>query len=265
MSATRNPLVNWIITLLVAVSLALLCIPCYVTENDSASVMSYILTNTDHEDVTGLFKQANPEFLLNGQVWMPILMFLFGLVTIFMMVSRRNLTSTLWFPLIYSVFGIFVVWTNELTRLGGVTLQPTLILLAILALCLYNGCWFSGYGEDIWKKDPAARSKLKEITKAAEKKNVSILQSHAQSVDLTVRTTAIEGLAQVGGNAAFQPLIAQLSCSHPDVRIAAAKALGTLGDTRGRSFLLHYMESDPDSRVRAAMRQALSQLPSHAE
>jgi len=265
MSATKNPLINIVISLLIAASLVLLCIPCYVTEGDSASVMSYIGMNTYHDGVTDLLKQHNPAFVLNGQVWMPILMFLFGLVALFMMISKRNLTQTLFIPILYSVFGIIVVWTNELTRLGGVTVWPTVILLAVIALCLYNGDWFAGHGDSAWKKDPAARGKLREIKKAIEKKNVTILQSHAQSTDISVRTAAIEGLAEIGGNSVFQPLIGQLSCSHPDIRIAAAAALGKLGDSRGRSFLLHYMESDSDSRLRAAMRQALAQLPSLAE
>lgn len=265
MSATKNPLLNIVIALLVAASLALLCTPCYVTETDSASVMSYIFMNTYHDGVTGLLESTIPGFVLNNQVWGLILLFLLGILALFMLIAKRNMTSSLIVPAIFSAFGIFTVWSNELTRAGGVTILPTVLMLSCLALCLYNGSWLSGHGEDAWKKDPQARGKLKEIAKAVQKKNVALLQSHAQSTDVSIRTAAIEGMASVGGNAVFQPLIAQLSCSNPDVRIAAAEALGSLGDQRGRSFLLHYMQSDPDSRVRAAMKKALSQLPSQGE
>jgi len=265
MSVTKNPLLNIVIALLVAATLATLCIPCFVTETDSASVMSYIFMCTQHDGVTGLLQSQNPDFLLNNQVWTPILLFIFGSLALYLLIARRNLTSSLILPIIFSIFGVFTVWTNELTRAGGVTVIPTVLMLICIALCLYNGVWLSGHGETEWKKDPQARGKLKEIEKAVQKKNADLLASHAQSTDASVRIAAIEGMATVGGNAVFQPLIAQLSCSNPEIRIAAAGALGSLGDLRGRSFLLHYMESDPDSRVRAAMKKALALLPSQGE
>ncbi len=265
MSVTKNPLVNIVIALLVAAALVSLCVPCFVTETDSASVMSYIFMCTYHGGVTDLLESQNPDFILNNQVWAPILLFIFGLIALALMIMKRNTTSSLILPIVFSVFGLITVWTNELTRAGGVTVIPTLLMLACIALCLYNGAWLSGHGESEWKKDPQARGKLKEIAKAVEKKNVNLLASHAQSADVTLRTAAIDGLAAVGGNAVFQPLIGQLSCSNSDIRIAAAMALGKLGDQRGRSFLLHYMESDPDSRVRDAMKKALAQLPSQGE
>lgn len=265
MSATRKPLVNLLIWLLVAACLTLLCIPCYVTEGDSASVMGYICMNTDHDGVTDLLESKNPNFFLNGQVWMPIFLFILGAVTLFMMIVKRNLTVSLSFPIAFSLLGIPTVWTNELTRMGGVTVLPTILMAIILVLSLYNGEWLAGHGESAWKKDPQATARRREIDKAVQKKKIDVLQAHAQSTDVSVRIAAINGLAEVGGSAVFQPLIAQLSCSNPDIRIAAAEALGRMGDSRGRSYLLHYMESDPDSRVRASMRKALSMLPSHAE
>jgi len=265
MSAAKSPLINLVIILLVAAVLALLCVPCYVTEGDSASVMSYIFMNTEHDGVTGLLEESNPDFLLNGQVWMPILLFLLGIVTIFMIITKWNLTNSLLFPIVFSVFGMLTVWTNELTRLGGVTLWPTVLMIITIALSLFNGDWFAGQAGAVWKKDSSARGKLKQISRAVEKKNIAQLQAHAQSTDPELRIAAVNGLAEVGGNGVFQPLIAQLSCPHPDVRIAAAAALGKLGEQRGRSFLLHYMNSDPDTEVRKAMRKALANLPSCIE
>ena len=133
MSAAKSPLINLVIILLVAAVLALLCVPCYVTEGDSASVMSYIFMNTEHDGVTGLLEESNPDFLLNGQVWMPILLFLLGIVTIFMIITKWNLTNSLLFPIVFSVFGMLTVWTNELTRLGGVTLWPTVLMIITIA------------------------------------------------------------------------------------------------------------------------------------
>ncbi len=265
MSATKNRLINVVIMLLVLASLLLLCKPCYFTENDSASVMSYIVNPTHHDEITGLMEDAYPGFILNGQVWMPILLFLLGAVSIFMMIWKRGLTSSLLWPIAYSLFGILTVWTNQLTRLGGVTWLPSLVMLITLILCLYNGVWTFGDAVGSFKPDPQAKSKLKEIERAVARKKIETLKTYAQSTDITVRTAAIAGIAKVGGKEAFQPLVAQMSCAEPEVRIAAAKALGELGDQRGRTHLLHFMEYDKDSRVRSAMREALRQLPSLGE
>lgn len=265
MSATKNRLINVVIMLLVLASLLLLCKPCYFTENDSASVMSYICNPTNHDEMTALMQDTYPGFILNGQVWMPILIFLMGIISIVMMVWKHDLTSSLLWPISYSLLGILTVWTNQLTRLGGVTWLPSLCMLAVLILCLYNGVWTFGDTAGSFKPDPQAKSKMKEIEKAAARKRVETLKTYAQSTDISVRTAAIAGIAKVGGKEAFQPLVAQMSCAEPGVRIAAAKALGELGDQRGRTHLLHFMEYDKDSRVRSAMREALRQLPSLGE
>lgn len=262
MSATRNKYLNLLIALLIIASLLLLVKPCYFAEDDSTSVMGYIGMVSYHDGVTALFEEAYPDFALNGQVWMPLIMFLVGLGALYTIIARRNMTDGLLLPMFYSIFGIITCWTNQLTRFGGVTVLPTLILGVVFVLCLFNGNWLAGSGESSWAKDPEARSKMKEIRKAAAKKNIDRLAAYAQSQDAEVRTAAIEAMAQVGGSAAFQPLIAQLSCPNPDIRIAAADALSKLGDPRGRSFILHYMESDPDSRVRSAMQKSLAALPS---
>ena len=264
MSVTKHGSLNIVIGLLIAASLALLCIPCFTAGEDSASVMSYIFMVTEHDGVTDLLEELRPGFVLNGQVWTPILMFVLGLAALYFLIAKRNLTVGLYLPMIYSIFGILICWTNELTRLGGVTVWPTLLLLAAFVLCLLNGNWTFGETASSWKQDPHAKSKLRNIEKAVAKRNIETLKAYAQSEDVSVRIPAIDGIASVGGTEAFQPLVAQLSCPNSDVRIAAAKALSRLGDPRGRSFIMHYMASDPDSRVRSAMRSALSSLPSQS-
>ncbi|MBQ2956615.1 MAG: HEAT repeat domain-containing protein [Clostridia bacterium] len=260
MSATKRTSVNIVIALLLIVSLLLLVKPCYFAEDDSTSVMGYIFMVTDHDQITDLFEEAYPGFVLNGQVWMPILMFAFGLGALYMMIAKRSMTSGLILPMVYCIFGIIICWTNQLTRFGGVAVWQTVVLTAAFILCLMNGNWDFGAASSAWTADPHAKSKLKDIGKAVRKKNLNSLKAYAQSQDVEIRVAAIEGIAKVGGNDAFQALVMQLNCTNPDVRIAAAKALSDLGDARSRSFILHYMESDPDSRVRSAMRKALSGL-----
>ena len=265
MSVTKHGFLNVVIGLLVIVTMVLLCKPCYFTENDSASVMSYVCMPTYHEEITDLMKEHNPDFVLNGQVIGPYLMFIFGFVSLVLLVMKRNMTKALYGPIVFSVLGILVCWTNELTRIGGVTVAPTIVMLAILVLCAFNGNWLPDPEGASWKADPNANSKLKDIEKAVARKRLETLKAYAQSTDVSVRTAAIDGIAKVGGGEAFNALVIQLSCSNPEIRIAAAKAIGELGDQRGRTYLLHFMESDHASRVRSAMTSALGKLPSFVE
>lgn len=261
MSVTKNSLVNILIGVLIVCAMLTLCKPCFFTENDSASVMSYICMPTWHTEITEFFNERNPGFILNGQVIVPYVLFILGILSIVLMFMKRNMTVSLICPIAFSVIGIIGVWTNELTRAGGITIIPTIIMLAILALSIYNGSWSSD-DASAWKSDPQAKSKLKDIQKAVSRKNIVSLKAYASSRDLSLRTAAIAGLGSTGSAEAFQPLVGQLSCADAEVRIAAAKALGELGDLRGRTYLLHFMEADRDSRVRAAMREALAKLPS---
>jgi len=264
MSVTKNAFVNIVIGLLVVLTLLALCRPCFFTENDSASVMSYICNPTVHGEITAYLTELNPNFSLNAQVIVPFLLFLLGALSVALLIAKHGMTVSLICPIGFSVLGIIGVWNNELTRAGGAAALPTVLMLLILALCAYNGTWVPG-GDSEWKPDPQAKSKLKEIEKAVAKKKLPVLKAYASSRDLSLRTAAIEAIGRVGGAEAFQPLVGQLSCAEPEVRIAAARALGELGDLRGRTYILHFMKSDRDSRVRSAMRDALAKLPTAGE
>ena len=262
MSVTKRPVLNLLIGILIIAALAVMWIPCYEVNGDSASLMGYISSPTTHKNITKMFEAKYDGFILNGQVWVPLILLIMGVGSIILMLLKRNLTDSLILPSIFSVVGILNCWFNQLTRAGGMiaTLIPTLLMAAILILCIINGDWIPSESE--WKRDPSAAGKIKAIEAAARKKNIDLLKSYAQSQDPSIRIAALDAIASVGTGAAFHPIVAQLSSSNADIRIAAAEALGKLGDTRGRTYLMHFIETDPDSRVRAAMQSALSKLPS---
>ncbi len=261
-SVTKKPILNAVIGLLIIATIVTMWIPCYEANGDSASLMSYIAFPTRHKGITQMFEELYDGFILNGQVWIPLLILLMGIGAIVLMLLQRNLTNSLILPGVFSLVGILNCWINPLCRTGGMvtTLIPTVLLAGIFVLCLYNGDWLPS--ESQWKKDPGAASKIKEIKAAVGKKNIELLKSYAQSSDPSIRIAALDAIAEVGGNAAFHPIVAQLSSSNEDVRIAAAEALGKLGDTRGRTYLMHFIEIDRDPRVRTAMQTALGKLPS---
>lgn len=259
---TKKPFLNVVVGLLLVAALITMWLPCYEANGDSTSLMGYISFPTEHKGVTKMFEAQYNGFILGKQVWVPLILVVSGVSSIILLLLRRNLTDSLILPAAFSTVGILNCWLNPLCRMGGLmtTLYPTVLMAGILILCIVNGDWLSSESE--WKKDPSAVSKFKSIQNAIGKKNIELLKSYAQSHDPSIRIAALDAIAQVGGNAAFHPIVAQLSSTNEEVRIAAANALGKLGDIRGRTYLMHFIEADPSSRVRAAMQTALGQLSS---
>ena len=239
--------------------------PVPVLRTEAISIMSYIALPHHRAGklVTVMFEGIHEGFILNGQVWFPIILFLLGIVAVYVvLVLKRNTTNGLILPIVFSIVGILIVWTNQLTRGGGLatTLVPTILMAGVIAVAAYNGNWFDVEGD--WRRDPSAAGKIKEIKAAVGKKNLELLKSYVQSSDPSVRIAALDGIARIGGFNAFHPIVGQLSSSNADVRIAAAEALVTLGDPRGRTYLMYYMEEDPSPEVREAMNAALGKMPS---
>ncbi len=259
---TKKPVLNVVIGILILATLVTMWLPCYEANGDSASLMGYISFPTNHKGITKMFEAQYEGFILNGQVWVPLLLLIAGVGSLVLMILRRNMTDALILPSVFSIVGILNCWFNQLNRMGGMmtTLYPTVLMAGILLLCIVNGDWLPA--ESQWKRDPSANAKIKEIHAAVGKKNIELLKSYAQSNDPAIRIAALYAIAEIGCNAAFHPIVAQLSSSNEEIRIAAAEALGKLGDTRGRTYLMHFIEIDRDSRVRAAMQSALSKLPS---
>ena len=76
---------------------------------------------------------------------------------------------------------------------------------------------------------------------------------------------AIRGLGQVGGDDAYNGLIGLLKVRDDDMLIAAAEALGNMGNSHADAHLLHLMQVTENDGVRQAARDALARLPRSRE
>ena len=103
-------------------------------------------------------------------------------------------------------------------------------------------------------------NKLGHVEKAISKKHVSTLIGLSSDKDQEVCLAAIAGLGDVGGDEAMNHLISCLQNTNPKVRIAAAQALGELGDKHSKAFVSSQMNKEEDPDVRQALSKALSKI-----
>lgn len=101
---------------------------------------------------------------------------------------------------------------------------------------------------------------IDKVERLIEKKKGDELVKLTADKDSTVRLKAIEGLGKVGGEAAFNTLITLLRSSEPSMRLAAANALGEMGDAKTRAHIEHQLKSEQDAQVGAALRAALGKI-----
>lgn len=114
MSVTKRPILNVLIGILILASLVTMWIPCYEANGDSASLMGYISSPSNHKGITAMFEELHEGFILNGQVWIPLINLLIGVSALVVMILKRNLTSSLILPGVFSIVGILNCWINPL-------------------------------------------------------------------------------------------------------------------------------------------------------
>lgn len=259
MSVTKNTYLNVIIGILLILSVLLLLKPGITAGEESTSILGYVSLPQEYADINAMLEETYPGYSLNGSCWTVIILAIVLLLAFILLVAKFNRTLSLIPAMLYAVYGVILAIGNTLFKTSGVSALFIVLMLAILALSLFNGVWHNTSAT--WGKDPRAREKLKAITRAEAKKNIDTLALYGESTDIEVRVAAIDALGRTHSKEAFQPIVLQMSCDNPEIRIAAARALGELGDERGRSFLLHVIKTDPDERVISAMRSALSHIP----
>jgi hypothetical protein len=82
----------------------------------------------------------------------------------------------------------------------------------------------------------------------------------AESSDFRVRVSAALVLGHTRPDGAREALEEALNDGHPAVRVAAARALGSLGDPAAMSALQHRLAQDTSSSVTAQLRVAIAEL-----
>ncbi len=82
----------------------------------------------------------------------------------------------------------------------------------------------------------------------------------AESTDFRVRVSAALVLGHTRPDGAREALEDALSDGHPAVRVAAARALGSLGDPEALTALQHRLAQDSSSSVTAQLRVSIAEL-----
>ena len=102
--------------------------------------------------------------------------------------------------------------------------------------------------------------KIAKIPKLVEKKKFEPLIAMASDKKMDVRLAAIAGLGQVDVDEAYNALGPMLRENEPEVRIAAGKALATLGRPSARVHIEHQIHAEKDAKVAEELKQSLSVL-----
>ncbi len=104
-------------------------------------------------------------------------------------------------------------------------------------------------------------SKLDKIQKDIEKGKESALIKLASDKDKEVRLAAIAGMGKIGKDDSFNAMVpSMLIDEDPDIRAAAATALGVMKNAHASAHLRYYLEREKDEKVVAAIRSAIAAL-----
>lgn len=102
--------------------------------------------------------------------------------------------------------------------------------------------------------------KIESIAKNVEKKKEAPILKLIGSKDKSVQLAAIEALGKVGKDDSFNALIVRLTDDDADIREAAAKALGAMGNDHARAHLQHALSKENNAKVEAALKHSIEQL-----
>ena len=104
-------------------------------------------------------------------------------------------------------------------------------------------------------------SKLDKIAKLVEKGKEAPLIKLAGDKDKETRLAAIEAMGRIGKDDSFNAMVpSMLIDEDPDIRAAAATALGVMKNAHASAHLRYYLEREKDEKVGAALKAAISNL-----
>ena len=104
-------------------------------------------------------------------------------------------------------------------------------------------------------------NKLDKIPKLVEGGKEAALIKLAKDKDKTVKLAAIAALGKIGKDDSFKIMVPDMLIDDdPDVRIAAALALGEMKNAHASAHLRYYLEREKDAKVVTAIKQAITSL-----
>lgn len=103
-------------------------------------------------------------------------------------------------------------------------------------------------------------NKMNAVEKAIRKNHVPTLIELSESKDKAVSLAAIEGLGTAGGDDAAHYLVTRLQSPEPELRIAVARALGTLANKHTKAFLAAQLKKEEDPAVKEVMQREMVKI-----
>ena len=102
--------------------------------------------------------------------------------------------------------------------------------------------------------------KMKQVEKAAQKKNGKKLIKLAQGKKADVSLAAIKGMGRAGGEDCINFLVTQLRNASPEFRAAAAASLGQIGDPHAKAHIHGALRFEKDEKTVKIMHEALASI-----
>lgn len=102
--------------------------------------------------------------------------------------------------------------------------------------------------------------KHQKVQKALEKKNEAALIKLISDKDDAVALEAIAALGKIGSDDGFNALIPVLHSTMTEKRVAAANALGEIGNVHARAHLSYQLQKEKDAVAKKAMEDAMNKI-----
>lgn len=101
---------------------------------------------------------------------------------------------------------------------------------------------------------------IKKVEKWAEKNKVKKVLKALTSKDYNVRTAAVKALGITKGEEAMNALISLLRDPDPTIRSNAIESLAEIGNDRALEFIKHLINNDSDEDVRKKAKKAFDTI-----
>ncbi|MGN0168975.1 MAG: HEAT repeat domain-containing protein [Acetatifactor sp.] len=98
---------------------------------------------------------------------------------------------------------------------------------------------------------------IEKIQKLAEKKKSAKIIKFLGAAESEVVVAALNALATVKDEDSVNSIAGMIDSNAPEVRAAAAKALGEIGTEYAKTYLQHRAAKEQDEKVKAAIKDAL--------
>ena len=106
---------------------------------------------------------------------------------------------------------------------------------------------------------------VEKIQKLVEKKKSDKIIKYLGASETEVVVAALEGLSEVNDEESVNSIASMIDNAAPQVRSAAAKALGEIGTEYAKTYLQHRAATEKDEKVKEAIMTALHAIAAKKE